>query len=730
MRTLPFPRLPLWRTALVAGLALLLAPAALLFAQGPLTPPPGVPVATMKRLDEVEARTIVNAANCPPSGSYAFSIAPAQFPSGGSFYLTGNLVIPSNGGIFISASNVTLDLNGFSLIGGPSASLFSGIFISGKNVTITGGGITGAAFSTGINSGVANTRVSGVSVSGTGVGGGIVLTGAGALVQGSTVNGTGGIGIQADAVSDSTATATASTAIVAKSTSNVSGTTTGSGPAVIVNDPLNRDGGDVRTPIPGGTAAYTIAQSGSYYLTGNLSVSSGNAITIAADQVTLDLNGFNLTSTSNTASGDAININGRNGIQITNGTILSGSTVNGSSVTAGSGFVGGVNWGSAPTNIRVSRLTVIGVSNYAIDLGIDGSSVVENCTVRIAGSLGIRAGSVSDSSALQSAGPISATVIANCTGSTPGGSLTPLNTLSTALSTVQTGVTTTNATLTNLQQTVGSRTAIPAGTASVTIDTSGSYYLTGNLVVSAGNGISINASNVTLDLNGYTISSTSASSSGFGVYVTANNIRIHNGKISGTRVNDGGTGTTFTGGGFTVGIGDLETTSPIAAGIEVEAVQVTNVGDGIFLAGKATVVTKCTVSVVSAIGIRASVVTGCAAETCGKSGILCGEAVYCHGSTVSNTPTDFGIAADIALNCRGTSFNNGSGLTAVNATNCYGDSSGTATASRGLKVTGTASYCFGRVGFTGTGTALEANIAIGCSFTNGSATIMNRYLMP
>ncbi len=41
------------------------------------------------------------------------------------------------------------------------------------------------------------------------------------------------------------------------------------------------------------------------------------------------------------------------------------------------------------------------------------------------------------------------------------------------------------------------------------IGASGNYYLTGNLTVSTGDGIDVNASSVTLDLNGFTISSTS-----------------------------------------------------------------------------------------------------------------------------------------------------------------------------------------------------------------------------
>src|SRR5262249_30290848 len=53
---------------------------------------------------------------------------------------------------------------------------------------------------------------------------------------------------------------------------------------------------EARTPIS--SAPFTITNSGSYYLTTNLSVSTGNAITIATNGVTLDLNGFTISSTA------------------------------------------------------------------------------------------------------------------------------------------------------------------------------------------------------------------------------------------------------------------------------------------------------------------------------------------------------------------------------------------------------------------------------------------------
>lgn len=61
-----------------------------------------------------------------------------------------------------------------------------------------------------------------------------------------------------------------------------------------------------RTPINQVSLPFTINASGSYYVTENLSVASGNAITINASGVTLDLSGFTITSTSATAAGNAV----------------------------------------------------------------------------------------------------------------------------------------------------------------------------------------------------------------------------------------------------------------------------------------------------------------------------------------------------------------------------------------------------------------------------------------
>ena len=150
----------------------------------------------------------------------------------------------------------------------------------------------------------------------------------------------------------------------------------------------------VEPRVPISTAPFTISQPGSYYLTTNLTVSGGNAITIAANGVTLDLNGFTISSTANPASGTAVLINGGlQDITIQNGHIQGGVTNDGSGVFSGPGFRYGIFYsGSEPQNVRVSGVSVSGCLNDGINVGFGASTTaVENCVVRTVGGVGIAA---------------------------------------------------------------------------------------------------------------------------------------------------------------------------------------------------------------------------------------------------------------------------------------------------------------------------------------------------
>ena len=155
-----------------------------------------------------------------------------------------------------------------------------------------------------------------------------------------------------------------------------------------------------RTPVS--SAPYTISAPGSYYLTTNLTVATGDAITIATNGVTLDLSGFTISSTAASATGTGIMLSsGWSDVTICNGHIRGGVTNNGSGVYSGSGFAYGIYYsGNAPANVLVSRVSVSGCRFQGINLYAFNSTAVESCTVRTVGGYGIMAASIKGSVAL------------------------------------------------------------------------------------------------------------------------------------------------------------------------------------------------------------------------------------------------------------------------------------------------------------------------------------------
>ena len=289
-----------------------------------------------------------------------------------------------------------------------------------------------------------------------------------------------------------------------------------------------------RTPIS--SAPYTITNGGSYYLTTNLTTTVSNAITIATSGVTLDLNGFTISSTvaSASAGGSAILLNGAlSDLTIFNGHIRGGVTNNGSGVYSGSGFQHGINYSATlPVNTRVAGVSVTGCSGNGIYLGYDDSTVVDSCVVRTVGSFGICASTIKSSMAVDcgfyaivgtevtdsrgqctgNATGITATTALNCYGASNGDGLdagTALNCYGTSTSSY--GISTRTA-----QNCYGTSSSV--GTGLYASDIAQNCY-----GYNGGSGIGLATFGVAIGCSGY-------SSSGTGLYAyIANSCRVSQG---------------------------------------------------------------------------------------------------------------------------------------------------------------------------------------------------------
>ena len=180
---------------------------------------------------------------------------------------------------------------------------------------------------------------------------------------------------------------------------------------------------EARTAITNTASLVTISQPGSYYLTANLTVSTGDGIDITTNGVTLDLNGFTLRSTAASATGRGVQLtSGLRNITIVNGFIESGVTNNGSGTYSGSGFGSGIYCSSIDLrNTRVSGVSVAGCLYHGILLGTD-STVVEFCTVRTVGGYGIMASTIKSCVAMDcGSSAIVGDQVSDCRGASDSG---------------------------------------------------------------------------------------------------------------------------------------------------------------------------------------------------------------------------------------------------------------------------------------------------------------------
>lgn len=165
---------------------------------GPINPPLGPITSTGKTLTEVEPRIAINGTNTPGTPT-----AVVRITQPGSYYLTANVVGESGKhGIDIASSGVTIDLNGFEVIGnGVGSGVFDGVRTATgiKNVTVRNGhvrnwGDDGVEIANIVNS--AGARVENVQATGNG-GTGILCSTANGHVVHCTASENGATGISA-----------------------------------------------------------------------------------------------------------------------------------------------------------------------------------------------------------------------------------------------------------------------------------------------------------------------------------------------------------------------------------------------------------------------------------------------------------------------------------------------------------------------------------------------------
>ena len=427
-----------------------------------------------------------------------------------------------------------------------------------------------------------------------------------------------------------------------------------------------------RTPIS--SLPFTISAPGSYYLTGNLSPGvNQNGIIVAADNVTIDLDGFTL-SGGGGGSGEAIwSSTARQNVVIRNGTLRNwpGSGVNfydsGSVLTTveniqsiSNGFTGiAVKNGS-----HVKDCLTVG--NGIRGILVDTDTLVEHCKASGNLSLGIGAGT-----GCQLLNNLSET---NGTGLSISG---PNNIVSGNIVRFNTA---------NYSIVQGNQLDLLLYQAPETIAWPAKVKLAAPLSVASGNAITITGNNVTLDLNGFTISSTeNPSGPGSGILLNGpvQNVAILNGFIQGAVTNNGSG--TYTGIGFGNGILGTNTfvgqrARPGCFGRRLPILRhfpwgqfdgggILHRADGGILWNRS----RCNQRFNSA-GLRGwgpQLQFGCGLSGPNQRrqrGHFAGVAENCYGYS----QTGEGISANVAQNCDGEGV---IGLTAVDALNCKGNGS-------------------------------------------------------
>jgi hypothetical protein len=460
-----------------------------------------------------------------------------------------------------------------------------------------------------------------------------------------------------------------------------------------------------RTPIS--SLPFTISTPGSYYVTANLATTlNQNGIIVAADNVTIDLNGFTLFGGAGSSGEGVWAATARQNVVVRNGTVRNwpGSGINlydsGSTLitlqnlhSISNGFTGiAVKNGSSVTDC-------LAVGNGVRGILVDNDCRVEHCKTSGNATLGIGAGANCQLLNNQSTGNGTGLSITG-TSNLISGNIVMLNTA-------------------NYSIVLGNQLDLLLCQVPETINWPAKVKLIGSMNVTSGSAITINANNVTIDLNGFTLSSTenpAASSNGILINGPAQNIAIANGFIQGGVTNNGSG--VYSGSGFGYGILDGQV---LSANVCVRNVSVSGCRNyGIYLPINSTVVESCTVRTAGNYGIVADIIKNSTAVDCGNNAIDGIEVSDCHGQTSVN---GYGIFAFTALNCYGVAGSGGEGISATCAQNCYGygfsglsastveNCYGYGTGGPGISATSLAQNCYA---FSGGSPGLNATVAQNC----------------
>ncbi len=143
-----------------------------------------------------------------------------------------------------------------------------------------------------------------------------------------------------------------------------------------------------RVVLPGGTTTCVISQPGNYVLGGDITVGNIDGMRIEADDVTLDLNGFTISTTSTVPGGSApyrgIFVLSKNVI-IRNGRIKAGFYNDAANLAGGgfeAGIEGGFNTPGTGSNVVVEDVQIIGCRHGITFYWPQSSIVVRDCVVR------------------------------------------------------------------------------------------------------------------------------------------------------------------------------------------------------------------------------------------------------------------------------------------------------------------------------------------------------------